>query len=43
MFLIDYFEEGKFLKSEKVNYYVLNSEEEIDAKSFAKIILNFNL
>ena len=42
MFLIDYFEKGKFLKSEKVNYYVLNSEEEIDAKSFAKIILNFN-
>ena len=42
MFLIDYFEEGKFLKSEKVNYYVLNSNEKNDAQSFAKIILNFN-
>lgn len=42
MFLIDYFEDGKFLKSEKVNYYVLNSKENFDAQSFSKIILNFN-
>ena len=42
MFLIDYFEDGKFLKSENVNYYVLNSKDNFDAQSFAKIILDFN-
>ena len=42
MFLIDYFEDGKFLKSENVNYNVLNSKDNFDAQSFAKIILNFN-